>query len=93
MTAGVEVPGQPEHCGSDELVPAVLRAVVHRYETGVLPAVPGCEQLSATDVVKVCTALLQAANLEVFELALWHSWGGRVGELNGRVDVGGDGNE
>lgn len=32
--------------------------------------------VTATQVVEVALALLHAENLEIFELALWQSWGG-----------------
>lgn len=36
------------------------------------------DELSATAVATTCLRLLQAADLEVFELAMWQSWGGQV---------------
>ena len=33
--------------------------------------------VTATDVSRTASALLKAVKLEVFELALWESWGGR----------------
>lgn len=33
--------------------------------------------VSATDAIVLCSALLKAVDLQVFELALWQSWSGR----------------
>jgi hypothetical protein len=33
--------------------------------------------VTATDAVRVASAILEAVNLETFELALWQTWGGR----------------
>ncbi len=38
------------------------------------PVVPP-NTLTATDAMIVATALLKAANLQVFELGLWQAWG------------------
>lgn len=39
---------------------------------------PVDRSLTATDAVILCQGVLQAADLQVFELGLWQSWG-RVG--------------
>lgn len=36
------------------------------------------DALSATAAATACLRLLQAADLEVFELAMWQSWGGEM---------------
>jgi hypothetical protein len=38
---------------------------------------PPVHRVTATDVSRAASALLDALNIEVFELALWESWGGR----------------
>lgn len=44
-------------------------------ETGG-PVLPDLHGVTATDAVRAASALLSAVNLEVFELALWQTWGG-----------------
>lgn len=39
-------------------------------------ALPDSHAVTATEVVRAASALLAAVNLEVFELALWQTWGG-----------------
>jgi hypothetical protein len=34
-------------------------------------------EVTATDAVRAASALLAAVNLQIFELALWETWGGR----------------
>jgi hypothetical protein len=41
------------------------------------PILPVTHAVTATDAARVASALLAAVNLEVFELALWETWGGR----------------
>ncbi|MFI9386665.1 hypothetical protein [Kutzneria sp. NPDC052558] len=40
------------------------------------PILHNGHNITATDAVRAASALLSAVNLEVFELALWQSWGG-----------------
>ncbi|MDF5756930.1 hypothetical protein [Spongiactinospora sp. TRM90649] len=48
----------------------------HLAERGYVEPFTSSDEITATDVVTVASALLHAQNLEVFELALWQSWGG-----------------
>jgi len=41
------------------------------------PILPSVHTVTATDAARAASALLAAVNLEVFELALWETWGGR----------------
>ncbi|MGH3585096.1 MAG: hypothetical protein ACRDQ0_02135 [Pseudonocardia sp.] len=41
------------------------------------PVLPELHEVTATDAVRAASALLAAVNLEIFELALWETWGGR----------------
>ena len=41
------------------------------------PLLPVTHAVTATDAARVASALLAAVNLEVFELALWETWGGK----------------
>jgi hypothetical protein len=41
------------------------------------PILADNHRITATDAVRAASALLAAVNLEVFELALWQSWGGQ----------------
>jgi len=51
-------------------------ATVRDQETVPLPS---DHRLTATDVATVCSQLLEAADLQVFELGLWRSWAGSAG--------------
>ena len=62
------------------LAEATVRAFAasaHEHERSPLPQ---DSKLTATDVAVTCSYLLAAADLEVFELALWRSWVGRGGQ-------------
>ncbi|WP_283137158.1 hypothetical protein [Rhizohabitans arisaemae] len=48
----------------------------HLRDGGYIDPFAPDDDITATDVVTVAGALLHAQNLEVFELALWQSWGG-----------------
>jgi hypothetical protein len=53
--------------------------VIRRYAASIgegadFAPVDGREALSATEVATICSRLLKAANMEVFELAVWDSW-------------------
>ncbi len=70
------------HGRTDEVDPhqlqRLLGAVVRFYSAkteceGAFPAVPR-GSLTATDAMVTSSALLQAANVQVFELGLWQSW-------------------
>ena len=41
------------------------------------PLLPSVHAVTATDAARAASALLAAVNLEVFELALWETWGGK----------------
>ena len=41
------------------------------------PLLPSVHTVTATDAARAASALLAAVNLEVFELALWETWGGK----------------
>jgi hypothetical protein len=59
----------------DLAVRAYGRILEEEKEQGsILPPVHG---VTATDVSRAASALLDALNIEIFELALWESWGGR----------------
>ena len=40
------------------------------------PPVPGGRNIEATPVLVTVSAMLKAANLELFELGMWQSWSG-----------------
>jgi hypothetical protein len=46
-------------------------------EREVGPILPPGTNVTATDAARAASGLLGAVNLEVFELALWETWGGR----------------
>ena len=43
---------------------------------GALPAFPP-DAVTATDVMVTATAMLNAVNLQLFELGMWQAWSGR----------------
>jgi hypothetical protein len=49
---------------------------------GALPALPESPRPSATDVLIATAALLEAVDLEVFELGFWKAWGTTGGEAS-----------
>jgi len=60
------------------LVAAACRAYGAHAEAGhVYPILSGRDSLTSTDVMVACSALLKAADLQVFELGMWSSWTGR----------------
>lgn len=64
----------------DEAVQALLAAAVRRYAarraTGEpLPAWPPAADVPATDVVVTVMAMLEAADVAVFELGMWQALG------------------
>jgi len=60
------------------LVALGCRAYAAHAEAGrAYPIVSAREALTSTDVMIACSALLKAADLQVFELGMWSSWTGR----------------
>ena len=63
----------------DLAVQQLLTAAVHLYvqkriaEQDLKPFLP--DSITATDVSIVTTAMLEAVDLQLFELTLWHGWG------------------
>jgi len=54
-----------------------VRAYSRLVDAGAAgPILPAGHHVTATDVALACGALLDAVHLEVFELALWSTWGG-----------------
>ena len=67
---------------SEEAQQKLLAALCRSYSQqvqagGVAPAISPDTVLSATDVMITASALLKAADLQVFELGMWQSWTGR----------------
>ncbi|MGD0197902.1 MAG: hypothetical protein ABSC56_08360 [Solirubrobacteraceae bacterium] len=56
---------------------ATIRAFAASAREHERSPLPESSKLTATDVAVTCSYLLAAADLEVFELALWRSWVGR----------------
>ena len=56
------------------LLTLAVKCYAGRAGDGLAPFTADAD-VTATDVVTVVSALLAAQNLEVFELALWQSWG------------------
>ena len=60
------------------LIAAACRAYAAKLEAGeAFPILSQKEAVTGTDVMIVCSALLKAADLQVFELGMWSSWTGR----------------
>lgn len=59
---------------------ALLAGCVKRYvgllEEGTrIPPFPSDQRVNATEVVATVSAMLKQVDIEVFELAMWQSWG------------------
>jgi hypothetical protein len=67
-----------------QLMTAAIRAYGRLLDEGhaFLPIDHG--EISATDAVRTASALLESADLETFELALWQAWGNRPWAGEGR---------
>jgi hypothetical protein len=60
------------------LAAALCRAYAAGQEAGEsFPILARQDAVTGTDVMIVCSALLKAADLQVFELGMWSSWTGR----------------
>jgi len=64
---------------SDEAVQQLLLAGTKLYfakrDSGSkLAALPGPEDITASEVATACVGLTEVVNLELFELALWAAW-------------------
>ena len=66
---------------SDAEVQRMLADAVRLYAARAnerdLAAFPADATVTATDVMVTVSAMLKAVNLQVFELGMWQSWGGR----------------
>jgi hypothetical protein len=65
-----------------EAVQALIAAACRVYGASAeagnsYPIVSGRDSLTSTDVMVACSALLKAADLQVFELGMWSNWTGR----------------
>ena len=62
-----------------QLMERAVRAYSRLLDEGPTgPILHNGHTITATDAVRAASALLSALNLEVFELALWQSWGGHT---------------
>lgn len=60
------------------LIAAVCRLYGAHHDTGSgFPAIGQPSAVSATDAMILCSSLLKAVDLQVFELGLWQSWSAR----------------
>lgn len=73
---GLLADGAAERVPDEEarkLLAAAVKLYAAKREAGMEPAsLPG---VTATDVVVTVTDLLEAADIEVFELGMWQVWG------------------
>jgi len=59
------------------LMATAVRAYGRLLDEGTAaPAFGSATEVTATDAVRAASAVLKGVNLEVFELALWETWGG-----------------
>jgi hypothetical protein len=83
MSSQVELIARATTRPSDADIQAMLASAVRLYaeraaeSDGAMPAFPAAAQVTATDVMVTVTAMLKAANLQVFELGMWQSWSGK----------------
>jgi hypothetical protein len=56
-------------------IAGAVREYARRRQEGEAIAPVGAESVTATEVAITVTALLEVVDIEVFELALWASWG------------------
>jgi len=58
-----------------ELLELAIKVYARKLETGgVLPPFRSRDLVTATDVVRVVSEMLDAVQLEVFELGMWRAW-------------------
>jgi hypothetical protein len=71
--------GRPSDAEIQDMLAKAARLYAERAaeSDSALPAFPAASQVTATDVMVTVTAMLKAANLQVFELGMWQSWSGR----------------
>lgn len=59
------------------LMAALLKTYTAQVQTGYFPPLASVMSVTPTDVMVTASALLKAADLQVFELGMWQSWTGR----------------
>lgn len=80
-------PSEPQREAQAALAGGVKRMAALLAEDPSLSAVGEGDGVTQTDVAIVASALLRAADIEIFELALWLAWGtpGASTGVNGRA--------
>jgi hypothetical protein len=68
-------PSEPQREAQAALAGAVRRMAALLADDPSLSAVGEGDGVTQTDVAIVASALLRAADIEIFELALWQAWG------------------
>jgi hypothetical protein len=59
------------------LMTALIKVHAAKFDEGQRPVlIDACGGVSATAVLVATSALMKAANLEIFELGMWQSWSG-----------------
>jgi len=78
MSLQAEILPRPSDAEVQEMLANAVRLYAQRAEErdGALPAF-SAEQATATEVMVTVTAMLKAANLQVFELGMWQAWAGK----------------
>jgi O-methyltransferase involved in polyketide biosynthesis len=71
----------PESIADDalaQLLAATVRLYAARFQQGCRTRAfgPGGHDVTATDVMITTTAMLQAVNVQLFELGMWQAWTG-----------------
>jgi hypothetical protein len=74
--AGRDPAGIPEGA-VQRAMSAIVQLYANKFEAGErFSPLPEGHNVPATTVLLTTTALLRAANLELFELGMWQSWSG-----------------
>lgn len=66
---------EPIRAAQQDLAQAIKTIVSLLEEDPTVNVLDPRDGVTQTDVVVTATALLRAADVEIFELALWQSWG------------------
>ena len=74
----VRTDGRPSDADIQDMLAKSVRLYAERAAEcdGALPAFAQ-DAVTATEVMVTVTAMLKAANLQVFELGMWQAWSGR----------------
>jgi hypothetical protein len=69
---------EPSDAEVQTMLADAVRLYAARASEHELAAFPADAAVTATDVMVTVSAMLKAANLQVFELGMWQSWSGKA---------------